>query len=92
VNGGDAMTKKLSRHELKLARLARGERWERQATIAWLKDHPGKTRDDWEIVSGCTATDAEATAWNKWNDGFRRVFWERERKRAARLLNISRVH
>jgi Protein of unknown function (DUF3102) len=34
---------------------------------AWLADHPGQTADDWEHITSCAATDAEAAEYHAWN-------------------------
>ena len=35
-------------------------------TARWIKDHPGQTADDFDRVSSCSASDAEAEEYGRW--------------------------
>jgi hypothetical protein len=48
------------------ARLRKGEAAWQRIEGAWLDDHPGQTVDDFDRVSTCAATDAEAEAFGAW--------------------------
>ena len=51
-------------------RLTRQEKalpvWQAAMQKAWLRDHPGKTRDDYERAGSCTDTARGEQAFHKW--------------------------
>lgn len=53
-------------------RLTRYERvlplWQAAMQKAWLRDHPGKTQDDYERAGSCSDTDRGIQAYHKWSD------------------------
>jgi hypothetical protein len=54
------MTRTLTRHE------KRRDAWQAAMREAWLRDHPDKTPDDYEIAGSCTDTDEGERAYHEW--------------------------
>ncbi len=57
---GKLRKRKLTRHEKALPL------WQAALRKAWLRDHPGKTQDDYERAGSCADTDRGKRAYFKW--------------------------
>lgn len=67
---------------------ARGKRWHRAASRAWVKDHPGHTVTDFDHWGSCAATAAQARHWEAWETawgaGYRKRVASREASKVVR--------
>jgi hypothetical protein len=55
---------------------ARGKRWHRAASRAWVKDHPGHTVADFDHWGSCAATDEQERHWLQWRSTFNAQYWK----------------
>jgi hypothetical protein len=61
----------------------RGKKTRAALTAQWIKDHPGQTADDFDRVSSCSASDAEAEEYGRWMAPFLEPLVRQQEEKSA---------